>query len=136
MDISRLTPQKRKRSSYDASFKLKVIRYAELSGVAQWVIRAWDLIDEEMIRNSFLKTGIANKLDGSEDDCLFNDLIASPNASSDTQNTADTMTGSDDEGGLTDDDMQNFYDTDRKVTDEEIRKLFDSDSESEDFDGF
>jgi hypothetical protein len=32
------------------------------------VVRAWDTVSPEVIMKSFLKTGISNVLDGSEDD--------------------------------------------------------------------
>ena len=35
------------------------------------VIHAWDVVDQCVIVTSFLKTGISNALDGSEDDALW-----------------------------------------------------------------
>ena len=57
MDLSSLTPKKRKRSSYDASFKLKVIRYAEEHGnraagrefcIDEKSVRQWRSMKEEL----------------------------------------------------------------------------------------
>ena len=36
---------------------------------------AWDSIPAEMIQRSFLKCGIANDMDGSEEDVLYDDLL-------------------------------------------------------------
>ncbi len=38
--------------------------------IAEWVKQAWEAIPTEIIIRSFKKTGISNKLDGSEDDLL------------------------------------------------------------------
>ena len=35
------------------------------------VIHAWDMVDQRVIITSFLKTGISNALDSSEDDALW-----------------------------------------------------------------
>ena len=35
------------------------------------VIHAWDMVDQRVIVISFLKTGISNALDGSEEDALW-----------------------------------------------------------------
>ena len=35
------------------------------------VIHAWGMVDQRVIFTSFLKTGISNALDGSEDDVLW-----------------------------------------------------------------
>ena len=35
------------------------------------IVRAWDVVDQRVIVTSFLKTGISNALDGSEDDALW-----------------------------------------------------------------
>jgi hypothetical protein len=36
--------------------------------MCEWVVRAWDTVSPEVIMKSFLKTGIPNVLDGSEND--------------------------------------------------------------------
>ena len=36
--------------------------------VLQWIKTAWETIPESMVRKSFLKTGITNALDGTQDD--------------------------------------------------------------------
>ena len=41
--------------------------------VAQWVKTAWDDIPADMVERSFLKTGISNAMDGSQDDHLWSD---------------------------------------------------------------
>lgn len=44
-----------------------------LSTVAMWVKLAWDSLQSSMVVKSFLKTGISNKLDGTQDDLLWED---------------------------------------------------------------
>ena len=39
--------------------------------ICLWISQAWNDIPAEMITASFLKCGITNNLDGSEDDLLF-----------------------------------------------------------------
>ena len=39
--------------------------------MCQWIIDAWQAIPREIIARSFLKCGITNSLDGSEDDLVF-----------------------------------------------------------------
>ena len=39
--------------------------------MCQWIGEAWRDIPREMVVNSFLKCGITNSLDGSEDDFIF-----------------------------------------------------------------
>ena len=39
--------------------------------MCQWIGEAWRNIPREMVANSFLKCGITNSLDGSEDDFIF-----------------------------------------------------------------
>ena len=39
--------------------------------VCRWIVEAWHDIPREMVANSFLKCGITNSLDGSEDDFIF-----------------------------------------------------------------
>ena len=45
----------------------------DITLVAAWVDEAWKSIPEEMIKHSFLKCGISNAMDGTEDDALFDD---------------------------------------------------------------
>ena len=44
-----------------------------LPTVVQWVKNAWDSIDAKIIQKSFKKCCISNNMDGTEDDCLWND---------------------------------------------------------------
>jgi len=39
--------------------------------ICSWISQAWNDIPAELITASFLKCGITNNLDGSEDDLLF-----------------------------------------------------------------
>ena len=43
----------------------------DLNVVVSWVREAWDEIPCDIAKKSFLKCGITNQMDGSEDDCLY-----------------------------------------------------------------
>ena len=47
-----------------------------LKTVCQWVIDAWNNIPTDMVVKSFLKCGISNSMDGTEDDELYNDFVS------------------------------------------------------------
>ena len=47
------------------------IRRPSIELMCSWIVTAWDMVDERVIVTSFLKTGISNALDGSEDDALW-----------------------------------------------------------------
>ena len=47
------------------------IQKPDITLFAAWVDEAWKSIPEEVIKHSFLKCGISNAMDGSEDDALF-----------------------------------------------------------------
>ena len=47
------------------------IRRPSIELMCSWILRAWDMVDQRVIVTSFLKTGISNALDGSEDDALW-----------------------------------------------------------------
>ena len=47
------------------------IRRPSIELMFSWIVRAWDMVDQRVIVTSFLKTGISNALDGSEDDALW-----------------------------------------------------------------
>ena len=39
--------------------------------VCDWVKKAWDSVKTEIVIKSFKKCGISNKMDGTEDDAIF-----------------------------------------------------------------
>ena len=47
------------------------IRRPSIELMCSWIVRAWEMVDQRVIVTSFLKTGISNALDGSEDDALW-----------------------------------------------------------------
>uniref|UniRef100_A0A8C4RZL7 HTH CENPB-type domain-containing protein n=1 Tax=Erpetoichthys calabaricus TaxID=27687 RepID=A0A8C4RZL7_ERPCA len=49
------------------------LKKPDIDLVAKWVKEAWDSIPAEMIKKSFLKCGISNAMDGSEDDAIYED---------------------------------------------------------------
>ena len=81
--------------------------------VTQWVKIAWESIDPKIIVKSFKKCSISNKLDGTEDDILWDE---------DYEMTSD----------VSDDDE--LYDD--VMTDAQFCRLLEDDSNSEEFFGF
>ncbi len=58
--------------------------------VVQWTVESWGFITKESIINGFRKCCITNKLDGSEDDALFEDFVSSSrSAASDSSDSSD-----------------------------------------------
>ena len=49
------------------------IQKPNITLIAAWLDEAWKSIPGSMIKNSFLKCGISNAIDGSENDALFVD---------------------------------------------------------------
>ena len=72
---------------------------------------AWEDIPAEMVKKSFLKTGISNSMDGTEDDHLWQD---SGESSSEDEEPEET------------------WDTDERLTQQELEDLF-GESDDEDF---
>jgi len=73
-----------------------------LSLVTSWVKTSWEDIPKEMVVKSFLKTGISNRMDGTEDELLW-----------------DSEPGSEGEES----DVPADWDTDINITQEEFDKL-------------
>lgn len=58
------------------------IRKPDIALLCQWIVDAWKMIPDDMVRKSFKKCCISNRLDGTEDDAVWdNDDDASVNAS-------------------------------------------------------
>ena len=94
-----------------------------LPTVVSWVKKAWEDIPEAMIKKSFLKCCISNKMDGSEDDILWQDVEES-----------DRETDEEDE-----DEERDIigWDDDRlEYTAAEWTELFGESDAEEEFDGF
>ena len=77
----------------------------DITVVVAWVKEAWDSIPPEMVKKSFLKCGISNAMDCSEDNLLYED---------DNETAAENETVDD-----ADDDDE--YTADIEVTKETIR---------------
>ena len=99
-----------------------------LPTVVSWVKTAWDEIPTEMVQKSFLKCSISNKLDGIEDDYLWQ------------EETQETASDREDHAEPEDADEVLWDDDNVQYTGEEWRKLFgESDNEGDsdnDFEGF
>lgn len=57
--------------------------------ICQWIKDAWDDLPKDLIIKSFLKAGISNQLDGTEDDWIFDHVDADSGTELD-ENTDDT----------------------------------------------
>ena len=51
------------------------IKRPSYSTVATWVKESWDEVDEDLIWRSFKSYGISTNIDGSEDDCIFDNNL-------------------------------------------------------------
>lgn len=87
----------------------------DLSTITTWIKDSWDAIDPKIIINGFKKCGISNALDGTEDDCLW-------------QDTADVEEKMD-----TDDPMEAYY-NEAELAD--VEEMLASDDDGSDFEGF
>jgi len=91
----------------------------DITVVCQWVVDAWESIPSEMIAKSFLKCGISNALDGSEDDAVYED---------------EGEEEADEDAGAEDDDNDVYNDDGRDYTN--LLEQFNSDNDDSDFEGF
>ena len=116
--------------------KSGAIKRPGLSLVVQWVKEAWESISDDIIIRSFKKCGISNAMDGTEDDILYEDLMAPSTALADLIDPQDET--NDDDETSDDDELNDYYDygVDDLVSDEQMRQLFESDDESQEFEGF
>ena len=88
-----------------------------LSLVTSWVKEAWEDIPAEMVKKSFLKTGISNSMDGTEDDYLW-------------QESKEESEEEEDEP------VPATWDTDEQLTQKDWEDLFnESDDEDSDLEG-
>jgi len=103
------------------------MRAPSLVTVCEWVRDAWQQLDPAIIRKAFLKCGISNALDGTEDDYLWHE----------PDSVQETSDDSDDDDPLDSD--NDFYDDATNTCGfEEWTELF-GDSNSDDstcFEGF
>lgn len=88
--------------------------------VAKWVKEAWDSIPADMVIRSFLKCGISNSMDGTQDDALYEDALE------DSDDNDETDSESSDNDVYAD-----------EVTEVDFHALFgESDDDEPDFEGF
>ena len=87
----------------------------DLTLVCRWVKDAWDAMPREMIQKSFLKCGISNALDGTEDDAIYED-----------EETDEEQ----------EEDSDEPYTDAAEATPEELRELFASDDSDTELEGF
>lgn len=103
------------------------LKRASIADVCGWVVSAWREIPREMVRKSFLKCGIANSMDGSEDDELFNDFL---------QSSREECVAADPDPAPESDDDDDNYTVTEKMTEDDFHELFGHSDDEPDFDGF
>jgi hypothetical protein len=59
------------------------MRRPSISQVCEWVKKSWETVKTETVVKSFKKCGISNRLDGTEDDILFEENRGDSSESSD-----------------------------------------------------
>jgi len=105
----------------------------DITLVAEWVKAAWDSMPPEMIRKSFLKCGISNAMDGSEDDAVYSGLVAKDKDDSDNESETESDAANDDSS----DDGNDVYDDgEAEYTAADVEELFGNDENDSDFDVF
>ena len=97
------------------------LKKPSISLVTSWVKSAWDEIPAEMVVKSFLKTGISNSMDGTQDDELWTESQEDDSEEDDTEEDDTYLAG---------------WDTDEKITQEEWEDLFGKSDDEEEFEGF
>ena len=97
------------------------LKKPSISLVTSWVKSAWDEIPADMVVKSFLKTGISNSMDGTQDDELWTESQEDDSEEDDTEEDDTYLAG---------------WDTDEKITQEEWEDLFGKSDDEEEFEGF
>ena len=106
--------------SYTATGRM---RKPELQDICQWIVDAWAELDPAIIVHAFKKCCISNRMDGTEDDVLWEDFVHRPDSNDDSDN--------DDEA------EEDYYEAfPNTLTDAEFAKLFESDDSDDEFEGF
>ena len=54
---------------------MKKIKRPSYSTVATWVKESWNEVSKDLIQRSFKTCGISTNIDGSENDCIFDDVL-------------------------------------------------------------
>ena len=112
-------------------------RRAPLQTVVQWVKEAWEAIPAPMIKKSFLKCCISNKMDGSEDDILWQDTEETDGEETDTEDNCTEETDMETDTEADDNDKARWDDDNVQYTTEEWKELFgESDIDDDEFEGF
>ena len=96
----------------------------DLKTVCEWVIDAWNDIPIDMVVKSFLKCGISNSMEATQDDELYNDFVSLRDGKGGSSVVEHSDNDSDD---------KDMYD--EKITPEEFDQLF-GESDDEEFYGF
>ena len=102
------------------------LKRPDIGTVCTWVAKAWDMIPSSMVVKSFLKCGISNSMDGTEDDELFSDFLRSDNASASNEDSADNSIEVPNDVG--------FYDD--GLSEEQFNDIFGNSDDDEEFEGF
>lgn len=119
-------------SNYHAFTPTGKIKRPSYSTVASWVKDSWEEVDVDLIKNSFKCCGVSTKLDGSEDDLLFeyDKLLGSVDDDEEVEdpNNQDSDVEYPEEGNY-----KNDWNIDNKI-DDEFDDEFDDEDDNEDHD--
>lgn len=118
----------------------------EIEEIAQWIKESWDELDPSIIQRGFKKCCLTNAMDGSEDDLVYGDRVASRDPVEEELDEEDVLNDAlyndqpmDGEG------IEYMFDSDDSDSDDPttgegyppINHMFDSDQDSDSsFDGF
>jgi hypothetical protein len=119
-------------SNYHAFTPTGKIKRPSYSTVASWVKDSWEEVDVDLIKKSFKCCGVSTKLDGSEDDLLFeyDKLLGSVDDDEEVEdpNNQDSDVEYPEEGNY-----KNDWNIDNKI-DDEFDDEFDDEDDNEDHD--
>ena len=119
-------------SNYHAFTPTGKIKRPSYSTVASWVKDSWEEVSVDLIKNSFKCCGVSTKLDGSEDDLLFeyDKLLGSVDDDEEVKdpNNQDSDVEYPEEGNY-----KNDWNIDNKI-DDEFDDEFDDEDDNEDHD--
>ncbi|MCG7877729.1 MAG: hypothetical protein N0C90_15530 [Candidatus Thiodiazotropha endolucinida] len=100
------------------------LRRPDITTVCSWVIEAWNMIPASMVLKSFLKCGISNNMDGTEDDELYSDYVRSDNTTTTSEITVEDEIDVD--TGIYDD----------RLTEDQFHEMFGHSDDEDEFEGF
>ena len=107
----------------------------DLVTITQWIKESWEAVDPSIIVKGFKKCCLTNAMDGTEDDCLWQDEDGRDTNDEDEDEEMDTVVNeglyNDDAAAADDDDVRGDL-----MDDEDVRKLLEESDSDDSFHGF